>query len=144
MPSISKIILFIYLVAWVYLVAVHFNQIPAHVQVEIFWNAIVITFFIGLALNINAFRIRSRHGSHRSLRARIGYLRENASNVFGFFAIPFCVSSASGVAAAGANGNIVSVLFGTSSYMLVIAGGFVAFVALPVFIIYVKHGWDER
>ncbi|MDT8427489.1 MAG: hypothetical protein RQ757_01840 [Pseudomonadales bacterium] len=107
----------------------------------IFWNALLISMFVGLGLNVNAFNIRNHEGRYRTLLDRYWYIRHNLANVMAFFVIPFCVSTASSIASVSADNNLLMAIFGTDSYALIILLGFVAFLLIPSIYVVLRYGF---
>lgn len=133
----------VYFMTWIYLVAIHIGDLSLTQLTEVFMNALIIALFVGLGLNIYAFEIHARSGNYRSLKGRILYVRDHRGKVLAFYAIPFCVSSASSLVAATDEANLVRALFGTGSYALIILVGFTAFILLPALYILYRHGWNS-
>jgi len=140
--DLGRLLSLIYFLTWIYLVAKYIVALSTPALTEVFMNALIIALFVGLGLNINAFQIRSRSGTHRSLKQRALYIRDHIGNVVAFFVVPFCVSSASSLVVAANSGNLVQALFRTESYALIMVGGFMVFILLPALYILYRHGWE--
>lgn len=138
--DLARGLFLVYSLAWVYLVFVCAPKLDDQQIIEIFQNALVISLFVGLALNVNAFRPHARKNGYRALSHILRYLREHLGHVLAFYFIPFAVSSASGLVAAS-HDDLLQLLFGTESYALICAGGFVVFILLPAIFILYRHGW---
>lgn len=138
----GRLLFSIYLVAWLSLVLENIGQLSSDQLVSVFGNALVIALFVGLGININAFVMRNRQQTILTLRQRLEYIKENLTNVITFFAIPFCVSSASSIVISNSGKSLINELFGTESHLLIIAVGFAIFIALPAALIAWRYGWD--
>lgn len=139
--NISRLIFLVYISAWALVVSGSINQLDIDVLFEVAANAMVVSLFVGFGLNVNAFLIRNQNHEYLSLSDRILYIRQHIGNVIAFFVIPFCVSSASSIVVAGQQSSIVEALFGTSSYLLILALGFIFFIALPAAMVTYVYGW---
>jgi hypothetical protein len=141
--TLVRLLFGLYACAYLWLVSRHIGLLSDEALIRVFGNALIICLFVGLGININAFMLRNRDGSIRTLRERIIYIRSHLSNVLTFFLVPFCVSSASSIVLAAGGESLVQALFGTDSYLLIMLCGFSVFVALPTAAIYWRHGWDD-
>ena len=143
MINISRIIFSVYFFVWISIIYQNIDFLSSRELFQESLNALVISLFVGLGLNVNAFLIRNRDNTYLTLMDRLIYVKENFFNAFAFFFIPFCVSSASSIVMAAENNNMVTGIFGTENYFLVIAAGFLTFIFVPGVYIYFKHGWDR-
>jgi len=138
--TISRFILSSYLLIWAWLVYRNLGIVADEQLREIVLNAIVISSFVGLGLNVNAFSIQNRSNKYQTLGDRIVYVKTHLPSIAAFFLTPFCVSTASGFALASENQSLVFALFGTNNYFLVMEIGFIVFILLPTIYIYHRHG----
>ncbi|MCG8416208.1 MAG: hypothetical protein MI746_18470 [Pseudomonadales bacterium] len=141
--NISRLIFMAYFAAWLLVMVQNVAFLSFETLVEVFGNALIVSLFVGLGLNVNAFLIRNSENTFISLQDRFDYIQQHIGNVFAFFAIPFCVSSASSIVVAGQRSTIVQALFGTSSYSLILLLGFLFFIAAPAAMVYYFHGWKR-
>jgi len=142
--STGQVIFFVYSGAWLYLVSTHVMAVSTEDLRNVVWNSVIIASFVGLGLNVNAYQMRHRIGEAHSLCRRFEYLVHNWRGVVTFFAIPFGVSSASGVVMLGEQRNVVLALFGTENYLFVMVFGFALFILIPALYILVRYGWHDR
>lgn len=139
--DLSHILSWIYFLTWIYLVTTHIDDLEPAQAKKVFMNALIIALFVGLNLNVNAFQVHAKNCRCRTLSSRIKYICEHVGHVLAFYIIPFCVASASSLVVVSDNGNLVSTLFGTGSYTIIIASGFLVFILLPALYILYRHGW---
>ena len=143
MINISRIIFSIYFLVWISIICQNINFLSLDEILQLSANALIISLFVGLGLNVNAFLIRNKGKKYLTIKDRITYVIEYRFNAFTFFFIPFCVSTASSIVMAGDTKNIITGIFGTENYFLIITLGFLIFILIPGLYIYLKHGWDQ-
>lgn len=139
--TLGRIIFLIYFMLWVILVQRSIHSFSYDELFEIFMNAMIISMFVGLGLNVNAFNIRNHEGRYRTLLDRYLYIRHHFGHVMAFFVIPFCVSSASSIVSVSEDKNLLTAIFGTDSYVLIILLGFAVFLLIPSLYVVVRYGF---
>lgn len=138
--TIGRSILGSYFLMWLWLLYQNVGSVTEAQLQEIFLNALILSAFMGLALNINAFHIRNQQQQFRTLLERLQYVKSHLGSIATFFITPFCVSSASGLAVANEQQSLIYAAFGTDNYFLVMLLGFVFLILLPSIYIYFRHG----
>jgi len=139
--NIGNLIFAVYFLAWAFLMADNFPTLTLAVSIDIFPNALIISLFIGLGLNVKAFQLQNKKQTYKSLHDRYRYIHQNIGGVITFFAIPFLVSSATSVAITGKESNLMGALFGTNNIWLILSLGFVICIFLPAVYLYHRYGW---
>ena len=143
MINISRIIFSIYFLVWISIIYQNLDFLSSRELIQVSGNALIISLFVGLGLNLNAFLIRNKDNIYITLKDRLNYVKEHIFNAFAFFFIPFCVSTASSIIMADENKIMVTGIFGTDNYFLILVLGFLTFIFIPGVYIYLKHGWDK-
>ena len=141
--NLGQVLSVVYFLTWISLVTEYSWKLNLDQALEIFMNALIIALFVGLGLNVNAFQIRTRDGDYRSLKKRVRYILDHRGKVFGFFLVPFCVSSISSLVVVAKDASLVEAVFGGVGYVLIMLGGFLIFIFLPAMYILYRHGWDR-
>lgn len=136
----GRVILSTYFGAWLVLWARNYTAIALEDLYELLMNSFVIAAFVGLGLNINAFSVKNYNQQYNTIAQRVAYMRGNVTNISSFFVTPFCVSSASGLAFASDQKNLVYAMFGTDNYLVVMVLGFVFFLVLPFLYVARRYG----